>query len=116
MVHQAIIMKQIFVGLCAVVFTWLATVSPALAGDLGHGAQVFSSNCAACHIGGGNVVNGAKTLKLTDLEKYEMASLEAIKTQVTNGKNAMPAFLGRLTEQDIDDVATYVLDKAENGW
>jgi len=70
----------------------------------------------ACHVGGGNVVNGAKTLKLADLEKYDMASLEAIKTQVTNGKSAMPAFLGRLTDQDIDDVATYVLDQAESGW
>jgi len=28
----------------------------------------------------------------------------------------MPAFLGRLTDQDIDDVATYVLDQAESGW
>ena len=37
-------------------------------------------------------------------------------TQVTNGKNAMPAFSGRLTEADIEDVATYVLDQAEKGW
>jgi len=91
-------------------------MAPAWAGDLAHGGQVLASNCAACHVGGGNVVNGAKTLKLADLEKYDMASLEAIKTQVTNGKSAMPAFLGRLTDQDIDDVATYVLDQAESGW
>jgi len=109
-------MKKFVYGLCAVMLTWLTTIAPAWAGDLAHGGQVFASNCAACHIGGGNVVNGAKTLKLADLEKYEMASLEAIKTQVTNGKNAMPAFAGRLTAQEIDDVATYVLDQAEGGW
>ena len=103
-------------GLFAVGLSWLGTVAPAIAGDIAHGGQVFSNNCAACHIGGGNVVNAAKTLKLADLQTYEMASLDAIKTQVTNGKNAMPAFAGRLTEQDIDDVATYVLDKAEKGW
>ena len=109
-------MKQVLIGMCAVLLTWLATVSPAWAGDIAHGNQIFDSNCAACHMGGANVVNAAKTLKLADLEKYDMASLEAIKTQVTQGKNAMPAFLGRLTEQDIDDVAAYVLEQAEQGW
>jgi len=109
-------MNKLLCGLCALVLIGLTTMAPAWAGDLAHGGQVFASNCAACHVGGGYVVNGAKTLKLADLEKYDMASLEAIKTQVTNGKSAMPAFLGRLTDQDIDDVATYVLDQAESGW
>jgi cytochrome c6 len=45
-----------------------------------------------------------------------MDSIEAITTQVTKGKNAMPAFKGRLNEQQILDVATYVLDKANKGW
>ncbi len=88
----------------------------ALAADAAHGGQIFGTNCAACHIGGGNVVNGAKTLKQADLEKYDMASLEAITTQVTKGKNAMPAFLGRLSDEDIADVAAYVLSQAEQGW
>lgn len=95
---------------------WIAAIAPAFATDLVRGGQVFASNCASCHMGGGNVVNTTKTLKISDLEQYEMASLEAIKTQVTKGKNAMPAFLGRLTEQDIDDVAAYVLEQAETGW
>ncbi|NER80841.1 MAG: c-type cytochrome [Leptolyngbya sp. SIO1D8] len=109
-------MKKFWVGVCGILLCWLATLSPAMAADLGQGGQVFSSNCAACHIGGGNVVNGAKTLKIDDLNKYEMASIEAIKTQVTNGKNAMPAFGGRLSDQEIDNVAAYVLDQAEKGW
>jgi cytochrome c6 len=97
----------------------LATVCfsrPALASDLVNGAKVFSTNCAACHMGGGNLVNASKTLKKEDLAKYEMASLDAIKTQVTNGKNAMPAFGGRLTAAQIEDVAVYVLDQSEKGW
>lgn len=89
---------------------------PAIAADLANGAQVFSANCAACHAGGRNVVNAAKTLQKADLEKYDMASLEAIKTQITQGKNAMPAFTGRLTTEQIDNVAAYVLDQAEKGW
>lgn len=86
--------------------------SPAYADDLANGAKVFSANCAACHVGGGNLINAAKTLKQTDLEKYDMASLKAIKTQVTKGKNAMPAFSGRLSGTQIEDVAAYVLDQS----
>lgn len=89
---------------------------PAIAADLGDGAKVFSANCAACHVGGGNMVNPAKTLKKADLEKYEMASLEAIMSQVKNGKAAMPAFGGRLTDEQIENVASYVLDQSEKGW
>jgi cytochrome c6 len=89
---------------------------PSFAADLATGKQVFTANCAACHMGGGNVVNAAKTLKKADLEKYGMASVEAITTQVKQGKLAMPAFLGRLTPEQIESVATYVLAQAEKGW
>lgn len=90
--------------------------SPALAGDAASGAKVFSANCAACHMGGGNVVMANKTLKKDALAKYEMNSLEKITYQVKNGKNAMPAFGGRLSDKQIEDVATYVLDQSEKGW
>lgn len=93
-----------------------ALSEPALAGDAAKGAKIFAANCAACHMGGGNVVNGAKTLKKDALEKYDMYSLEAIAYQVTNGKNAMPRFSGKLSAEQIDDVATYVLEQAESGW
>ncbi|PSN19858.1 cytochrome c6 [filamentous cyanobacterium CCP5] len=110
-------MKSLLVRLwvACLAFTWLLT-APAFAADLGHGAEVFKNNCAACHMGGGNVVNGAKTLKQDALEKYDMASVEAIRYQIANGKNAMPAFRGRLSEDQIDDVAAYVLSQAESGW
>ena len=38
-----------------------------------------------------------------------MDNIEAIIYQVTNGKNGMPAFGGRLSEQEIEKVARYVL-------
>ncbi|MBI4781477.1 MAG: c-type cytochrome [Oscillatoriophycideae cyanobacterium NC_groundwater_1537_Pr4_S-0.65um_50_18] len=112
-------MTRFAIALVALLVTFMFTtfcgVSPALA-DAANGAKVFSSNCAACHLGGGNVINSQKTLKKETLEKYDMASLAAITTQVTGGKNAMPAFKGRLSEEQIADVATYVLEQAEQGW
>ncbi|MEL6223982.1 MAG: c-type cytochrome [Cyanobacteria bacterium J06626_14] len=91
-------------------------IGPAFAADLANGAQVFAANCNACHAGGNNYVNAAKSLRKGDLEKYDMASIEAIKNQVTNGKLAMPAFGGKLSAEEIENVAAYVLDQAEKGW
>lgn len=88
----------------------------ATAADLGKGAQVFSANCAACHAGGVNRVNPTKTLKKDALAKFNMASIEQIKSQVTHGKAAMPAFKGRLKPEDIENVSAYILDQAEKGW
>ena len=45
-----------------------------------------------------------------------MYDVERIKYQVTNGKNAMPAFGERLGPDDIEDVANYVIDQANKGW
>lgn len=104
------------ISLSIVIFVTIFVVTPAMAADLSNGAKVFSANCAACHAGGNNVVNATKTLKKSDLEKYEMASLDAIQTQVINGKNTMPAFGGRLTAEQIGDVAAYVLEQANQGW
>ena len=36
--------------------------------------------------------------------------------EVTNGKNRMPAFEGRLTEDEITNVAYYVVEQAQRGW
>ncbi|PIG91395.1 cytochrome c6 PetJ [Gloeocapsopsis sp. IPPAS B-1203] len=81
-----------------------------------NGARIFQNYCWACHMGGGNVIIAYKTLKLPALEKYKMNSMAAIVNQVRNGKSAMPAFRGRLSEREIQDVAAYVLIKADTGW
>ncbi|QEY31440.1 c-type cytochrome [Synechococcus sp. RSCCF101] len=98
----------------------LLAPSVASAADVAHGEQVFSSNCAACHMGGGNVVNAQRTLKQEDLQAY-LANYgdgheEAIAYQVTNGKNGMAAFGTRLSADEIADVAAYVEAQAARGW
>jgi cytochrome c6 len=104
------ILSVILLGIT--IFTF-AFSSPALAADLTNGAKVFSANCAQCHAGGKNLVNAAKSLKQADLEKYGLYSAEAIITQVTKGKAAMPAFGKRLKANQIEDVAAYVLAQAD---
>merc|ERR1719375_3117947 len=78
-------------------------------------APLFGGNCAACHAGGNNAVVAEKKLKKEALTQFGMYDIEKIKTQVTNGKNAMPAFGEKLAPDDIEDVATYVLSQADKG-
>ena len=84
------------------------------------GEQIFSSNCAACHMGGGNVIRANRSLKIRDLnahlEEYQQDPLEAIELPIEAGKNAMPSYEGKLSEAEIIAVATYVEQQAELGW
>ena len=80
------------------------------------GERVFTANCAACHIGGNNIIIAEKNLSKDALAKYEMNSIAAIKTQVTLGKNAMPAFGDNLNSAEIEAVARYVLTQSQQDW
>ena len=114
--RRTILKKLLSVIVLIIAMFSLLLNRPALAADTANGAKIFGANCAACHAGGRNVIMTDKTLKKDALGKYNMNSLEAIVQQVTNGKNAMPAFKGRLKTQEIEDVADYVLEQAEKGW
>ncbi|CAK0783241.1 hypothetical protein CVIRNUC_006440 [Coccomyxa viridis] len=95
---------------------WAAVTLSASAADLSSGEDVFSGNCAACHSGGGNVIEASRTLQKDAITQYLDGGLSeaAIVKQVQNGKNAMPAWSGRLSEDEINDVAAYVYDQASN--
>jgi cytochrome c6 len=112
-------MRRLF-SLIALCLALVLGAAPSYAADVAHGGQIFSANCAACHMGGGNVVNAERTLKKEALEAYLTGygddHVAAIAYQVSNGRNAMPAFLGKLSDADIADVAAYVEEMASKGW
>jgi len=87
---------------------------------LERGEQIFNSNCAACHMGGGNVIRANRTLKISDLnahvEAYSSSPLEALEHEIEDGLNAMPSYADTLSEEEIVAVATYVEQRAELGW
>lgn len=84
--------------------------------DIENGEQLFQANCSACHAGGNNAVVPEKTLKKDILIVNGMNSIDAITYQATNGKNAMPAFGGRLDDLEIKDIANYVLSQSNKDW
>jgi cytochrome c6 len=110
-------MKRIFsiLAIAMTMFLSLTFAQPAFA-EVSEGAKLFNNNCAQCHAGGRNNVVAAKTLKADALAKYGKDTVEAITLQVTKGKGAMPAFGKKLSADEINLVANYVLEQAQSGW
>jgi cytochrome c6 len=117
---RSAISKLLTIFLLVLTMLSLTCNIPAMAMDLSvgliNGAEIFSAKCAGCHANGGNIIRRNKTLKLKALSKFDMDSIAAIADIVTNGKNNMSAYRERLSEQEIADVAAYVLAQAETGW
>jgi cytochrome c6 len=108
--------KREWVPFCSLWIAFFHFSQQAWAISLENGEKVFHMHCSVCHIGGNNVIIPEKNLKKEALEANGMNHVKAISYQVMNGKNGMPAFGGRLTEPDIDDVATYVLQKGNKNF
>ena len=109
--------KMIFsIFLISIITLNIIFPSIAFAADTNNGAKIFASNCAGCHINGGNIVRRAKNLKMRALKKYGMDSVDAIASIVANGENNMSAYQDCLTKQEIQDVATYTLRQAQQNW
>ena len=78
-----------------------------------NGEILFKNNCSVCHLGGNNIIIPEKNLKKETLKENGMDTISAISYQIINGKNGMPGFGGRLTEDEIEEIASYILEKSE---
>ncbi|HEY6960935.1 MAG TPA: PQQ-binding-like beta-propeller repeat protein [Gaiellaceae bacterium] len=74
------------------------------------GQQVFAQNCSVCHGAAGTGGNGGPDLTSIPSAKQ----MAVVVKQVENGGAGMPAFKGQLTQQDIENVSTYVTQKITN--
>jgi outer membrane protein assembly factor BamB len=72
------------------------------------GRQVFSANCAACHALAAANASGNVGPNLDQLHP----DAATVAKQVRNGGSVMPAFKGRLSEQQIQAVSRYVAKNA----
>ncbi len=76
-------------------------------GDAAAGEQVFaSSGCGGCHTLEAAGASGTIGPNLDEAQP----SADLVVERVTNGAGAMPSFADRLSEQQIQDVAAYVVD------
>ncbi len=86
----------------------LALAGSAFAAD---GAATFKAKCAMCHGADGSASTGMgksmglKALGSPEVQKMSDADMTAL---VANGKGKMPAFKGKLSDEDISAVVKYV--------
>lgn len=93
-------------GLAALAgFMMFVTIAPAFAADVIKGSQIYAKHCAACHGPNGiSVMPGAPHLARGErLMQSDLSLLASFKA----GKNAMPAYVGILTDREILDVIAY---------
>jgi mono/diheme cytochrome c family protein len=70
------------------------------------GREVWSSNCARCHGADGG---GGSGVKLSDGRAEELhPEIDTMIDVVAEGKGAMPAFGGSLSDEEIEAVVRYV--------
>jgi cytochrome c6 len=85
------------------------TTGPSLKGDPVAGKAVFASaGCTACHTLKAANASGTVGPNLDDVKPPDALVVD----RVTNGKGVMPSFKGRLTPQQIADVAAFVSQSA----
>jgi len=82
-----------------------------LSGFAQSGMDVYNGKCKVCHGADGTPPAamaksmGIKDMKSDDIQKMSDADL---KTAIEKGKGKMPAFAGKLTAAQIDDVVKYI--------
>jgi len=89
----------------------LVAAQTALAQDhakVAAGAEVYATNCAACH--GERLANSGGIPDLRKLRPEEKAKFDVI---VTDGKGQMPAWGGILSNDEIDQIWAYIRSKAD---
>jgi len=75
------------------------------------GKEVFAENCSVCHGATGHGGNGGPDLTTMPKAKEQAGAEE----QVTNGGGGMPPFSGTLSEEEIKNVAAYVVEDIVGG-
>ena len=89
----------------------LALAVPTVAAAQSSGADTFKAKCAMCHGADGSASTGmGKSMGLKPLSSPEVQSMSDadMAALITNGKGKMPAFKGKLSDDEISAVVKYV--------
>jgi mono/diheme cytochrome c family protein len=78
------------------------------------GRRIFERKCASCHNtnGDGQTITASKFpyANLIDGRWRSDGSAEAIERQIRRGRDPMPKFEGKLTDEEIRETVSYVLE------
>ncbi|SNB46935.1 c-type cytochrome [Geobacter sp. DSM 9736] len=103
--------KPLFTPFC-ILAGFALSGAPALAApdSKNDGKALFEQHCQACHAGGGNTMNPAKTLKKKELQANGIKTRDDIIKVVRNpGPGMTPFDQNTLSDQQAGAIADYVL-------
>ena len=89
-------------------------VSAGQAADLANGKKVYADKCARCHgVSGKGDGPKAETLEkkpadYTDKKKMSELTDAQLKKVALDGKSPMPAYKGKMSDRDLEDVIAYI--------
>jgi len=95
-------MKKMLMGLMAVAFCSMAVSAPAMAKDA---EAIYKSKCKMCHKFDKKKMGPA----FKDMNKDPTV----LKATITNGRKMMPKWSGKLSEEEIDSMVTFIKSKQE---
>ena len=98
-------------GFASIALAGLLAEEAAAGPDAAAGKEVFAEQCSVCHGADGLGGNGGPDLTTMPKAKEQAGAEE----QVTNGGGGMPAFKGQLSEEEIANVAAYVVEDIVGG-
>ena len=82
--------------------------------DLMAGKMIYERKCASCHNanGDGKTITASRYpyANLIDGVWRSDGSLEAVERQIRHGRDPMPRFEGKLTDEEIRQTAAFVLE------
>lgn len=106
--EQALVRARTILVLISAAALLLPAPAIAQSGDPESGRQVFEGNCAMCH---GRDASGMMGMHPSLRGAVERLSREGVEVTVRKGRDTMPpmpSFEDRLSEEEIDDVVTYL--------
>jgi cytochrome c oxidase cbb3-type subunit 3 len=124
-IRIAAAMVALGAALCGLTGVGMPAPPPALPANLARGQRTFLQHCAMCHGNGGQGDGelaatlrhreGVVVANLTDRVELERLTRAGVRRTIEQGgahtgrSNLMPAWGGRLSHREIDDVADYVM-------
>jgi mono/diheme cytochrome c family protein len=71
-------------------------------------AALFSENCARCHGPDGKGIKSMETPNFTDAAFQQTVTPSTMQKTIESGKGSMPPWSGKLTDQQISSLVTYI--------
>ncbi len=80
------------------------------------GENLFTNNCAGCHINGGNIIRRSKNLKISSLKRNGINNPEAIAKIARQGIGIMSGYEDKLGDNGDKIVANWIWEQAQKAW